>query len=388
VIGDIEVLRAIAVLFSVVNHLDLLFPWTAGRHPAWERYATLWGGVDLFFCISGFVIARSFLHQRGSLLVADKSWRGFLAAAGPFWIRRAWRILPSAWLWLAVAVLCSAFFNHSGVWGSLAGNAADALSAVVYLANLHWLNCFHDAATVCNRVSYGLSHYWSLSLEEQFYILFPIGIFLATQRTLLPAILLGILAQFFLPRFSWDPLWAFRTDALLIGIALALWQGQDSHRRAEPSFLGRPWLRLPAVLLALAVLAFLPSPSDPLRFSTGLLALQCGLLVWLASYDRGYILGQGWISKIFSWLGARSYALYLIHLPAFLATRALWSALAPAGTAFGGSYTLRFALTAFALTALCVEVNFRLVERPLRRQGRRMAEAFAARLARGARGGA
>jgi peptidoglycan/LPS O-acetylase OafA/YrhL len=99
---DIEVLRAVAVLMVLVDHIELLVPWP-GAASVVHSITSLWGGVDVFFAISGFVIASMFLRQPPSNF--------FLAFAVPFWIRRVYRIWPSALLWLSIMLLLPLLFN-------------------------------------------------------------------------------------------------------------------------------------------------------------------------------------------------------------------------------------------------------------------------------------
>jgi peptidoglycan/LPS O-acetylase OafA/YrhL len=123
---DIEVLRAVAVLMILVDHIKLLAPWP-GATDMVHTITSLWGGVDVFFAISGFVITSMFLRQPPAV--------SFVAFAVPFWIRRVYRIWPSALLWLAVMVLSALFFNRSGAFGSIPGAIYDAATVVVQVAN-------------------------------------------------------------------------------------------------------------------------------------------------------------------------------------------------------------------------------------------------------------
>ncbi len=108
-IADIEVLRGISVLYVIASHIaGTLLPWpTPLLGHITRNYVMFWPGVDLFFAISGFVIARSLLP----ILRAAGSGTEFFSAVLVFWIRRAWRLLPSAWLWLAIILFLAAFFN-------------------------------------------------------------------------------------------------------------------------------------------------------------------------------------------------------------------------------------------------------------------------------------
>ena len=156
---DLEVLRGLAVIGVVIHHArDNLFTWSS---PGLERLAVYfggWVGVDRFFAISGFIIARTLLPQ----LQACDSQMSAARTTLAFWVRRAWRLLPSAWLWLALMLLGAVVFRDSGIFGSLRANLEATVAGFLHIANLRFLDTFM-------RTEYGASFvYWSLSLEEQF----------------------------------------------------------------------------------------------------------------------------------------------------------------------------------------------------------------------------
>ena len=98
-IADIELLRGIAIVFVLIEHIRInLLTWTGGEGTPLYHYFGFWTGVDLFFAISGFVIARSLLRS----LDGTSGFTEFFNVAIAFWVRRAWRLLPSAWLWLGL----------------------------------------------------------------------------------------------------------------------------------------------------------------------------------------------------------------------------------------------------------------------------------------------
>lgn len=83
--------------------------------------------------------------------------QAFWEQARYFWIRRAFRLLPSAWLWLALILACCLLLNRSGAFGSLSANLAASLAGFLQVANFRFADSFY-------RYEYGASFvYWSLS---------------------------------------------------------------------------------------------------------------------------------------------------------------------------------------------------------------------------------
>lgn len=361
VIGDIEVLRAVAILITLFAHLGALFVWGNAFHKKANAHLAFWGGVDLFFVISGFVIARQLLRELSGCNSSAEFWR----ATGAFWIRRAFRILPSAWSWLVIVVIASVTFNHAGAFKDFWVNFADMVAAMLHVAN------FHHYLQMHNLTPWGAnSVYWSLSLEEQFYLLLPLLILLT--RTRLTMALLSLTAlQLFLQREQGSLLWEIRSDGLLLGVLLAKFTSSEVYRAFDPSLLRHRMVRMPLMLLALVFLISLPSLNLNITpFYTGMLAVVSAGLVWVASYDKSYVVAPGKIKSVLMWIGSRSFAIYLLHTPVFHATREIWYRIEPAGTQFDGSYTLRFFLTAALLIAVLAELNYRVIETPLRRKGK------------------
>jgi len=292
-------------------------------------------------------------------------------------VRRAWRLLPSAWLWLALILVASLFFNRTGAFGLFHSNFTAAVAAMLDVANFHGMTIF--AHPEFQNASFP---YWSLSLEEQFYLLLPLLVFVSGRR--LPIVVAVIvLAQFFLDRLTSLWLNMTRSDALLLGVLIAIWARHPTYRLVEPVILKRSRVARMATtsFLLVAFLAVSVPESNIVPFTDGMVALVGAVLVLIASYDQDYLMGDGLLKRVMLWVGSRSYALYLIHIPAFFATREIWYRIEPAGTVFGGTYTLRFGLTAMALLATLAELNYRFVETPLRLKGARIADRLAKRTA-------
>lgn len=362
-IEDIELLRGFAVLLVVVHHAQSnLISWTTPALTRFYAYFGGWVGVDLFFAVSGFVIARSLVPRLYSQADGAAAWRETLS----FWVRRAWRLLPSAWLWLLVILIATLAFNSSGVFGSVEANLEATIAAVLQVANIRFAQAFM-------QWEYGSSFvYWSLALEEQFYLLFPLLILLS--RRWLPYVLLGLVAlQLFTPRSVM--LMMFRTDALALGVLIALWSARPSYRLLQPTWLARRWLGV-GVLLAL-LLCLCALGSEPLKLFSmriGVIALLSAALVWIASYDQGLLWPKGAFKRLMIWFGTRSYAIYLIHIPAFFFTREIYYRLYPQQGDFGDPFFYPFVLTAAVLIVVLSELNYRLIECPLRERGKQIAQ--------------
>lgn len=367
-IDDIEVLRAMAIGMVLVQHVGgVLIPWLRWNGgPLYSRFS-FWSGVDLFLVVSGFVIGRSLLP----MLPPASQPRAFFKIALSFWVRRVWRLMPSAWLWLAIATAAAAVFNRSGAFDTVGANIRCSVAAMLGLANVHFAHVFL-------RLPGGaMMHYWSLSLEEQFYLVLPFLVFFAGRR--LPLVLILIVAaQLFLKRLgpgSSVLLAVFRTDALALGVLLSIWSRQPGYARLEPRML-RPWpVRMLLPVAFLLVFAFVSRmTADPPRYLVGAVALLAGSIVWVASYNGDYLLPRGWLKRAACWMGSRSYGMYLIHIPAYLAARELWFRLSPEVVGPGRHHMAILLATAAPLTLLLAELNFRFVEAPLRRRGAQIAE--------------
>ena len=366
---DIEVLRAVAVLMILVDHLKFLAPWP-GATDLVHTITSLWGGVDVFFAISGFVITSMFLRQPPAA--------NFVAFAVPFWIRRVYRIWPSALLWLAVMVLSALFFNRSGAFGSIPGAIYDAATVVVQVANFHFYHCTQAAGGVgicgVNTI------YWSLSVEEQFYLVFPFLFFFVPRRHLPKLLLVFALVLTFLTRQPHSLLWWMRADALAWGALIAFFARTSTHRALEPSQLASRW-RAAGLTMFIVLLIAAFGTNSVVSFQTGVIAVLSGLLVWVASYDKGYTCPEGRARRLLVWIGARSFALYLVHPFTFFGTRETMTRLFP-GQVFDDDWLPLFLAVALGLTFLLAALNYRLFENPMRKRGVLIAAGVGQRIAR------
>ena len=150
-------LRGLAVAAVVIYHLDL----------GWMQGGFL--GVSLFFTISGFLIT--------SLVLAERDHTGTLDVRR-FWGRRFRRLLPAAWAGLALAIVYALAAGDADQLRKLPG---DVIAALAYVANWHFILA-GDAYTAGYQAPSPVLHYWSLAIEEQFYVVFPLIVALLVAR--------------------------------------------------------------------------------------------------------------------------------------------------------------------------------------------------------------
>lgn len=324
-------------------------------------YLEYWGGVDIFLCVSGFVITGSLL-RRGTP-------SAFRELAIPFYIRRIFRIWPAAFLWLLVTILAAKFANSSNAFGSARVDIRDGIAAVLQVYNVYLHSCNVKYISHCGQESI----YWSLSLEEQFYLIFPLLLYCLDSRKLRWLLAILILIQFPIPRERDNLLWFIRTDALSYGVLIAMAADRGSLRALQDAVSNHPlrarWL---AVLLIAMVAALSVTPG--LKINVGLLALVSAGLVTMASGNPSVIIPRShWLRSVFLWGGSRSFGIYLIHLPCFWATREIFYRIH-----HGPRYEnwVGLAVTCAGLILVTSELSYRLVETPLREFGHRLSKRF------------
>ncbi|MDO9356287.1 MAG: acyltransferase, partial [Solirubrobacteraceae bacterium] len=278
VLKDLEVLRAIAILLTLVMHLPSLLRWWMERPPAAYSYLDFRVGVDLFFVISGYVIAISFLGRLAAVRNADGFWRNVVG----FWIRRAWRIWPSAWLWLLLIVISTKTLSASGAFGTpeiLSHTVSDAIASFLQVMNWRLAEGVLTNSAKILPPNPALSIYWSLSLEEQFYLALPF-IVLLTRHHLAKVLLVAVAVMFFVPKGVGSPAWFFRLDPIIWGVLMAFWRQHPSYTLLEPRFLARGKLRRVALTLAVPLLAAAVMGLNVVFFANSLVALICAALVY------------------------------------------------------------------------------------------------------------
>lgn len=341
---DVQGLRAVAVGLVVAFHAGV-----PGLHGGYV-------GVDVFFVISGFVITGLLVRERAS---GQTSLRAF-------WARRARRILPMATVVLLATVAATYLWL-----GPFEGHrvAADGMWTAVFLANVHALATGTNYFASTGPVS-PLLHYWSLAVEEQFYVVFPflfLGAVVLRRHTLkrrLFAILVVVAVASLLlsvVQTSGDPIVAYfspftRAWELAVGGLVALGTARLSTMpRSLATVLS--WIGLAGI----AAGALFDGPSTPYPGFAALLPVGATCVViaaGAAAPPRGaeFVLG----TRVGVMGGDLSYSLYLWHFPILvIAAEAVTTPL---------SGEARALLVGVALVASIA--SRRLVEDPLRHSTR------------------
>lgn len=361
--SDIEALRALAIILVIFAHIAIILSPESIYWLVLENFRFGYG-VDIFFCVSGFIITKSIKNE----IPESKSLFSLLGLAVPFWIRRFWRLMPSALFWIGVCLVLSYFFSKKGVFLEFNQILPSATAAALQYFNIIY-SAARDAGTLGDT---GI--YWSLSLENQFYFALPIVAVILGKRWMPLLFITLILAQFFITRQLIKPtpeLWAVRTDAISFGVLLALWHGSASYTKLEPTFLNS---RLATILLLsgmIPLLASLTAPNTPFPFAMGLTALGSALLVWIASYNGSYFTKNSTIAELSNYIGSRSYAIYLTHAICLSLVRQIFfnDFNDPIPTNFDILHTTIYIASFLGMTLILAELSYRLIETPLRSKG-------------------
>ncbi len=365
-------LRAIAVVAVIVYHAN----------NAWLPGGFL--GVEMFFVISGYLITL--------LLIAERE-RNYRISLGQFWLRRARRLLPAVFLMMLLVTVWTALFERDAL-GQLRG---DVLAGTFYVSNWYqiWVGLGYTAAGDFAP----LRHLWSLAVEEQFYLIWPIIMVLLLGRAgtrrvadvsrwlFIAAVGITVVVAFSFhsgtigepaqtPEAYWwigdrpiaklDTLYLStftRAGGLLLGAAFALVWRPFAVMRGPLRSKGR--LFDIAALLALVGLARIvwtthlvtAEGADAGLFRGGLFLAGLAMLVLIAAVThQRAIAGRALGNPLFRWIGLRSYGLYLYHWPIFMILR---------GVA-GNPLSLRQFAVGLAATVCITELSFRFVETPIR----------------------
>jgi peptidoglycan/LPS O-acetylase OafA/YrhL len=351
---SLEGIRGYAFLLVFFYHYlpASLFPYRTNPwlYPVSLVLGVSWLAVPMFFALSGYLI--------GGILYDTRDREGYFKV---FYSRRILRIFPVYYLTLLIVAL----------FDSLHGVSLDLSywAQFLYIQNLVPGYARFPHAAPANQIV----HLWSLAVEEQFYLLWPLVVWLCRdRRTLLKVTAVLIVAcsiiRFLAPWLHISSSRSYfatptRVDAILLGVMLALIRRDLIYKRLEP-FAKYVALAGTAGMMGMIIITGSAAPSTPNRIAVlfPLVNLTAAALVVAVMEENSFlcrVCSLRWIT----WLGSLSYGLYVFHL-----TYGKWfidsvlprvAALMPAPCAL-----VVTALIAFALTLLLAVVSYRFIELP------------------------
>jgi peptidoglycan/LPS O-acetylase OafA/YrhL len=309
---QLDGLRFIAFVGVFVAHVDTAFKWSGT------------GGVRLFFALSGFLITRILVSNEGS------SYRRNL---GVFYARRALRIFP---IYYAVLLVYYA-----------AGQLESPGWQFLYITNIYMFKF--------NHFPWRIAHFWSLAVEEQFYLGFPLFLFAVPRRFRAVAIV-AVLAACKLatvaivlktgPRIGLMMLPVTAVSPILLGCLAGLW---ELKKGARPWYL---WLGIALLALSFACDRFVVAL--PLRALYVDVANAAFVLVVLGLWSSSDRVSRALAWRPVAYLGKISYGLYVYHMAGIEWARGI-----------AGDAPLPMGVVAFALTVFVSALSWRLFESPI-----------------------
>lgn len=343
----LDSLRGLAILGVILYHIN--FNWMPGGFL----------GVTVFFVLSGYLITD---------ILAMEWNRNKRIDLKKFWLSRARRLLPGMLVMLVITLAWITIF-HSSLLGKMRG---DSIAALFYVSN--WWYIYHKLSYFdnFNQIS-PLNHFWSLAVEEQFYVVWPFIIslglyYIKKQSRMILLICLGAFASALAMAILYEPgvdpsRIYYGTDtrafSLLIGAVLALvW---PSNRLAN-KIIPKARFILDVVggiaLIIILVMFWKTNQYDPFLYKGGmvLLSIATALLVANLAHPASRI-AQFLRFRPLRWVGIRSYGIYLWHYPILTLTTPKVNA---------GDFSIIRAILQFLLIIFIAQISWKFIEKPIR----------------------
>ena len=353
---SIDSLRALAVLAVIIYHVDVNY---------------LPGGflgVDLFFVLSGYLIS--------SLIIKEYRKTGSLNLYN-FYIRRARRLLPAVYFMITVGLVVMVLFNEV----LLRKSHLDAIFGYIYSSN--WWYIFHKLDYFDSFGAQSpFKHLWSLAIEEQFYMIFPLLFLLINRKkkskdgtyklnknflyVVLGLILVSLIAHILLFDINNISRIYFGTDtrafSLLIGVVGAiLYPMEKLHAKVTPQQnIMYSVVSLVSIATLITVMIYTSEYNTWLYRGGFLLVAILGLIVIISSGKQHTLMSRLLSFKPVVFIGKISYSLYLWHFPVLVLTTPVSEI---------GNPNIIFVILRVILTFALATASYVFVETPIRKLG-------------------
>ncbi|MEG1561378.1 MAG: acyltransferase family protein [Raoultibacter sp.] len=350
-IPSLDGLRALAVLAVILYHTNA----------QWAPGGLL--GVTVFFVLSGYLITGLLITEWKTTKKIDLK---------NFWLRRARRLVPAIVFLLVCIIALTTLFNHP----LLTKMRPDIVPSLFFYSNWHYIFSnlsYFDALGAPSP----LTHFWSLAIEEQFYLVWPLimlGLFKAHTtkkgfcRIIVVLAAASALAMALLFDPAADPSRVYygtdtRAFSLLIGAWLAfVWPASQFNEHTGEALPRTTLIALNgcglAALVGLLALMACTNGFSPFLYRGGILlaSLLTAVIIAVAVHPRS-LLAQGFAVRPLVWVGQRSYGLYLWHYPLLLLMNPL---------NYTGEINPLVCLVQFGIIVACAAFSYRFIENPVR----------------------
>ncbi|NUC20339.1 acetyltransferase (plasmid) [Bacillus mycoides] len=344
----LDSLRGLAILGVILYHIN--FNWMPGGFL----------GVTVFFVLSGYLITDILaIEWKNNKRIDLKK----------FWLSRARRLLPGMLIMLIVTLAWITIF-HSSLLVKMRG---DSLAALLYFSN--WWYIYHKLSYFDSFSQLSpLNHFWSLAVEEQFYVVWPFVIslgfyYIKKQSRMILFICLGAIASALAMAILYEPgtdpsRIYYGTDtrafSLLIGAALALiWPSSRLASKIIPQ--ARLILDIigGVALIIILTMFWKTNQYEPFLYRGGmvLLSIATALLVANLAHPASRI-AQFLRFRPLRWMGVRSYGIYLWHYPIITLTTPKVNT---------GEFSFTRAILQFLLIIIVAQISWKFIENPIRK---------------------
>lgn len=358
---EIDRLRSINILMLIVCHLYLFF-FPGVSLPLFGRgFATTI--ADAYFAISGFVISCVLVKRMDQLKKDNKSLIAFIKG---FYIKRTLSIFPSLVTVLIGVFMCGCYFNVEG-----------GIAPPIHIlhAGLMVLTATFNYYFIGNYFSLALAPLWTLAIEMQFYLVFPIFILMTKNNKQRAWILIAMLACVIgalrpLTLYYYPFVGLFftqtRCDAIIYGILVYILSQQPWFEHLKPTFINNPWIGtgLVTVFVCAIIAVTLLRCSPAVYLSLG--SVLAAMLVIAASFERNVIAFPSLIQYGLDVLAPRSYSLYITHFPVIIIVNEIFHAY--------GLTRIHFIAITVILIFVCSEIIYQFLHAPFLEKGRVIAD--------------